>query len=221
LRQELSARASRNGNPLRVLDFGGGPGVFAAVASDLADGVVCFDRSQAMLTAGERDETTLRRLVSHLGGTYRPERVERIRGDDQSLSQLGSERFQVILAIAVLEYLSAPVQTIRELVQRLHPGGALIFTMPNSRSILRRVEPPINSAATWIGSRLGSHRLIERACTGSARSLRAVDLREGIDAAGAVLEQIVPLPLALGGILSRVEPNEVFVVRRPDGRLGG
>jgi SAM-dependent methyltransferase len=214
LRDELSVHASSNGSPLRVLDFGSGPGVFAAVASDMADGVVCLDRSQAMLTAGERDEAVLRRLVSRDGGTYRPERVTRIHGDDQSLSEFGPESFQVILAIAVLEYLPSPVRAIGELVQRLRPGGTLLFTMPNGRSILRRIEPPINAAATWIGSRLGSRRLVERACTGSAWRLREVDVRGGIDAAGAVLERTVPLPLALGGVLSRVEPNEMFVVRR-------
>lgn len=214
VRDELVARASSRASPPRVLDFGSGPGVFAAVASDFARIVVCLDRSEAMLRSGQRDGETLSRLAQLLGGTYRPDRIERILGDERTLIGLRDESFEFILAVAVLEYVPSPKGTLRELLRCLTPDGVLFVMTPNPRSLLRRIEPPINAAASWLGSRLEIPRLAERACTGGGNNLRNLDIPLYVSSIGGIVDSVIPIPLMLDGGGRRLRPNSLLRISR-------
>ena len=214
LRAELECLQHDATASIDVLDFGSGPGVFAAATSDLAARVLCVDRSAEMLQASARDTAGLARLTSTLGGTYRPDRIERSVGDELALERLPSASFTVILAIAVLEYLPQPQLTVAELLRCLTPDGTFFFTLPNPHSIFRRVEPPVNAAATWLAARIGSARLAERGCTGKLAPMRTLDISGAISSAGGVLQTKVPIPLAPAGALRHIEPNHLFKVKR-------
>jgi 2-polyprenyl-3-methyl-5-hydroxy-6-metoxy-1,4-benzoquinol methylase len=212
LRRELRARANGAGAP-RVLDFGTGGGVFAAVASDLAGSVVCMDRSEAMLRSPRTNRDTLARLARGLGGEYRPERLHPVLGDDGSLRGIRGGVFDVILAVAVLEYVPSPSLTLAELVRCLSPGGVLLAAVPNPRSVLRRVEPPLNAAAARLAPRFRSARLGGRAVTGAAWNTTRDILGDVVECGGTV-SSVTPIPLAPHGIRRHVRPNHLVTIRR-------
>jgi SAM-dependent methyltransferase len=213
LRTELEARGGGTDAPPRVLDFGSGGGVFAAVASDLSSSVVCLDRSEAMLRSARENRGTLQRLAHGLGGEYRPDRIQPVIGDDGSLRGLRDESFDAILAIAVLEYVPSPAETLGELLRCLTPDGVLLAVVPNPRSLLRRIEPPINTVSAWFGSRIRSARLADRACTGRAHQTR-MDILACVPASGGTVDSVETIPLALGGPRRHVAPNRLVRIRR-------
>lgn len=152
-----------------VLDFGAGPGVFSVLASARANMVLSVDASLPMLRAGGNQSEALVGLASAAGMTARPERVHRVAGDISVLDQAGVRgRFDLVLAIAVLEYLADVPRHLEVLLASLRPGGLLVFTVPNPRSLVRRVERPVDRAATALGRLNGSRRLADRAY-GAAR----------------------------------------------------
>lgn len=63
--------------------------------------------------------------------------------------------FGVILAKYVLEHLERPDAVVREAAECLAPGGFFIFSVPNTRSRLRRLK-----GARWIGVRDATHRSV-------------------------------------------------------------
>jgi uncharacterized protein YbjT (DUF2867 family)/2-polyprenyl-3-methyl-5-hydroxy-6-metoxy-1,4-benzoquinol methylase len=198
---------------LHVLDFGGGPGVFSLVASERATSVVCLDVSAPMVEAGATYEADAVALLEDRGIVPHPGRVARVVGSLDTVSDEG-DPFDVVLAIAVLEYLPDPDQVIIELAARLRDGGRLMFTVPNERSAYRRVEDLAGAWGATAGRLLHSERLRSRAYATTRPHGNRVPWRAGAGAAGLVLERVVPLRLAPAGALSRIHATQVIVMRK-------
>jgi uncharacterized protein YbjT (DUF2867 family)/2-polyprenyl-3-methyl-5-hydroxy-6-metoxy-1,4-benzoquinol methylase len=197
-----------------VLDFGGGPGMFSLVASRWATSVVCLDVSAPMVQAGASFEADAIALLQQRGIATRPERISRVVGSLDTVSAGEGPPFDVILAIAVLEYLPDPDQVITELADRLRDGGRLLFTVPNDRSWYRRFEDIAGAWGATAGRLLRSERLRSRAYTTTRPHGNRVPWRDGTAAAGLVLERVVPLRLAPTGTLSRIHATQVIVMRK-------
>lgn len=119
---------------LRVLDIGCGEGYVARQLRRWgASEVVGVDISGAMIDAACAAEA-----AEPLGITYR-------RGDVTRLSGVHEATFDIVLAMFVLNYMTAD-ETCRALVEAfrvLVPGGRLVFAVPHpSLPWIRRPEPP-------------------------------------------------------------------------------
>jgi len=200
--------------PLRVLDFGGGPGMFSLVASEIADVVVCLDVSEPMVRAGATHAPDAIELLQAKGLHPRPAVVERVVGSLDTIRTSPGDQFDTVLAIAVLEYLPDPDHVVIELARRLRDGGRLVLTVPNEKSAYRRFEDLAGSLGATAGVLLRSERLRSRAYASTRPHGNRVPWRRGADDAGLVLERIVPLELAGTGMLARMSATSVVVLRK-------
>lgn len=197
-----------------VLDFGGGPGVFSLVASEEAHSVLCLDTSVGMIREGFAHESTVVSLIRSTGYEPRPERVRRMMGALDALDRRANSRFDVVLAIAVLEYLADPQQVLAELADHMRAGGRLVLTVPNERSWFRRVENLAGSLGAGTGSMLRWERLRNRAYASTRPHGNRVPWWAGADAGGLILERMVPLALASSGLMSHVTATQIVVLRK-------
>lgn len=195
-----------------VLDFGGGPGVFAMVASTRAGRVVCLDASAPMILAGARHADLAADLAARFGEAH-PDRVERVVGTVEALDPVPT--FDVIVTIAVLEYLDDPAETVEALAARLRPGGRLVLTVPDPRSAFRRTEDLVGSLGATAGRVLRSERLASRAYASVRPHGNRIPWRDGAARAGLEVDRTVPLTLASDGALARVRATSIVVLRRP------
>jgi S-adenosylmethionine-dependent methyltransferase len=121
------------GAPLRVLDVGGGSGMFAVPLAQLGHDVTVVDPSADALA-------TLHRRADTVGVAMR---VRGLQGDgDRMHAVLGSapsDRFDLVLCHSVLEVVDDPVSTLREIAGVLRPGGQLsIATANRAGAVLAR-----------------------------------------------------------------------------------
>jgi uncharacterized protein YbjT (DUF2867 family)/2-polyprenyl-3-methyl-5-hydroxy-6-metoxy-1,4-benzoquinol methylase len=209
----LAADAAPNA-PLRVLDFGGGPGMFSLVASTSGASVVCLDVSEPMVRAGKAHELDAVRLLEASGLDPQPALVERVVGSLDAITKSPDHAFDAILAVAVLEYLPDPDEVVVALGARLREGGRLVLTVPNERSAYRRFEDLVGSFGARAGALLHSERLRSRAYASTRPNGNRVAWQRGADRADLVLERIVPLTLAADGALARVHATRIVVLRK-------
>ena len=113
---------------MRWLDAGCGTGVFARMLVQRGCSVLGVDASLAMVDRAERhpDSTADRLSFQHV------ETVERLTFEDRS--------FDGALCSSVLEYLDNPTACCQELARVLRPGGLLLVSVPNRRSLIRGVQ---------------------------------------------------------------------------------
>lgn len=194
-----------------VLDFGGGPGVFSMVASTVASRVVCLDASAPMIIAGAVHADLAVALATRFG-TPHPEHVDRVVGTVDTLAP--TPTFDLVITIAVLEYLDDPAETVEALAARLHPGGRLLLTVPDARSLFRRTENLVGSLGAGLGRVVRSQRLSSRAYASVRPQGNQVPWKDGADRAGLTLERIVPLTLAATGAMSRVTATSIIVLQK-------
>ncbi|WP_369254301.1 class I SAM-dependent methyltransferase [Geodermatophilus amargosae] len=127
------------GTPLRVLDVGGGSGVFAVPLARLGHQVTVVDPSaDALATLGRRATT------AGVG-----DRVRGLQGDGDLLHELplaeggsdgGSDGgYDLALCHAVLEVVDDPVTTLGEITRALRPGGQVsVATANRAGAVLAR-----------------------------------------------------------------------------------
>lgn len=196
-----------------VLDFGSGAGVFSMLTTTRAELVVAVDENERMLRAALDGVVALRALHARRGLAPRPERITHVVGDVNCLRP--SESIDLVLAIAVLEYVADPVRHLQVLSASLRPGGHMILTLPRPASILRRLEKPLDTAAARLGRFAGKPRLANREYS-ALRPAQRWDPASFFATAG--LKEVVKLSLRLGqhGLRRHVTPNELFVLRREE-----
>jgi 2-polyprenyl-3-methyl-5-hydroxy-6-metoxy-1,4-benzoquinol methylase len=122
------------GTPLRVLDVGGGSGMFAVPLAQLGHDVTVVDPSaDALATLHRRADT------AGVGS-----RVRGLQGDGDRMHAVlgapaGHEDFDLVLCHSVLEVVDDPVSTLREIADVLRPGGQLsIATANRAGAVLAR-----------------------------------------------------------------------------------
>jgi S-adenosylmethionine-dependent methyltransferase len=121
------------GNPLRVLDVGGGSGMFAVPLARLGHDVTVVDPSADALA-------TLRRRADTAGAGAR---VLGVQGDGDLLHEVipaaGSDGYDLALCHYVLEVVDDPAVTLREIGRALRPGGQVsVATANRAGAVLAR-----------------------------------------------------------------------------------
>ena len=113
------------GTPLRVLDVGGGSGMFAVPLARLGHDVTVVDPSADALA-------TLRRRADTAG--VGPQ-VRGLQGDGDLLHEVlpaaGSDGYDLALCHYVLEVVDDPAVTLREISRALRPGGQVSLATAN------------------------------------------------------------------------------------------
>lgn len=198
------------GDKATVLDFGGGPGLFSALVSDRSQRVLCLDPSWEMIQAGLSQTDTIEELIRRDGSSYRPARIDRVVGTIDCLRTEGN--YDLILAIAVIEYLERPHQVLAELLGRLRPEGVLLVTLPDSRTLFRRLEAVGAGAAGWIGDRLGIRTLSDRSYTSNWPAGAGFDWVELVYGAKATILLEEGIPLGDGFVKRRLRPTRLFAL---------
>lgn len=113
------------GEPLRILDAGGGCGPFSLPMASLGHHVTLCDLSEAML-AMAADTVAASSLQDH---------VQIIHGPIQALDG-AQPPFDLILCHAVLEWVENPQHILRHLTALLKPGAVLSLTFYNRNGIV-------------------------------------------------------------------------------------
>lgn len=138
------------GTPLRVLDVGGGSGMFAVPLARLGHDVTVVDPSADALA-------TLRRRADTAGVGAR---VRAVQGDGDLLHEVlpaadaGSDGYDLALCHYVLEVVDDPAVTLREIARVLRPGGRLSITAANrAGAVLARAVAghPVEALALFEG----------------------------------------------------------------------
>jgi S-adenosylmethionine-dependent methyltransferase len=125
------------GTPLRVLDVGGGSGMFAVPLARLGHDVTVVDPSADALA-------TLSRRAQNAGVG---QRVRGVQGDGDLLHEVlpapgrgpDDDGYDLALCHSVLEVVDDPAATLREIARALRPGGQLsIATVNRAGAVLAR-----------------------------------------------------------------------------------
>jgi SAM-dependent methyltransferase len=196
--------ALRDRPQARVLDFGGGTGVFSAVASRSATFTVCIDRSLPMLAEGSADLSSMVAVLQAEGFDGKLGTVVRIAGDDRCVASLRAS-FDLILAIAVVEYVPDAVTLLTLLSQCLSKGGTLLITVPIRSSpvrIAQRIARPLLRRSRTSTGRLADQSFLElRPCGDDVPWQRAAA------SAGLVVRQKRTVPLGISGVRRWFHPT--------------
>lgn len=215
----LVREVSRKKSP-RILDLGAGPGVFSAVVSGGAQLVFSLDASHAMLSAGHERSGELARLAASLDVKPDFSVIHRVAGRLDCIAETMASSFDVIAAVAVLEYMEDLEYAFARIAELLAPDGIVIVTLPNPRSLFRRCEGPVNGAARALSRVYPTERLLSRAYGAVRPWGNKSPWREAATRAGLVVDNEQPVPLGLTGWQSHLAPSLLLRLRwdpKPDG----
>jgi 2-polyprenyl-3-methyl-5-hydroxy-6-metoxy-1,4-benzoquinol methylase len=131
------------GTPLRVLDVGGGSGMFAVPLAQLGHDVTVVDPSaDALATLHRRADTAGvdSRVRGLQGDGDRLHTVLGVPARGTATGEAGPEGyFDLVLCHSVIEVVDDPVSTLREIAAVLRPGGQLsIATANRAGAVLAR-----------------------------------------------------------------------------------
>jgi SAM-dependent methyltransferase len=209
----LLSQAKRDvSNPIRVLDYGSGPGIFGAYCSNFADEVLCIDTSEGMKRAFESNQRLLSKIIDNYGSCYIPERIAFKIGNEQYLSNIPRNSLQLILAIGVFEYLESPLDILEEMFECLVEKGSIIITLPNEKSIFRKYEPNLNILAIKIGTVFRMKKLKNRKYTGYNKSYCFPALGTELPKLGMRVIKTMDLPLGTDIIRRFIKPNTMYII---------
>jgi 2-polyprenyl-6-hydroxyphenyl methylase / 3-demethylubiquinone-9 3-methyltransferase len=112
-------------NGMRVLDIGCGGGLLSESLARLgATHVVGIDPSIDLIAVAKKrteNDSTLHRTVSYIGGI----------SEEQFLKQEGSNAYDAVFLLEVVEHVDNPMQLIETAVSLLRPGGLLFLSTIN------------------------------------------------------------------------------------------
>jgi ubiquinone/menaquinone biosynthesis C-methylase UbiE len=119
--------AGRVNSGAAVLDFGGGTGAISSALARQGFQMTVCDLSEGMLTAGKE-------LYSSQGIDWvlLPQQWKRLPFADR--------QFDAVIASSVFEYLDNSGNVLAECWRVLRPHGKLIYSVPNPRHVMRRLE---------------------------------------------------------------------------------
>jgi len=187
--------------------------VLGQALSQFARIVVCVDTSWAMLHAGEARRLEIDALLEQSRAGQRGA-VVRVTGSARALAGAAHAPFDLILAVGVLEYQRDVERFLSELNSILRPGGFLVLTVPNHRSVVRLIERPLDALAARTGKALRITRLEHRSYSSSRPFGSKVPWRDALSRCGLRCQEVHPIPLGGKGMRAAVKPNYLVVAQR-------
>lgn len=147
----------RSARPQLCLDLGCGPGVLSQDFVQLGYDVRGVDLSEEMIARARRVAPS----------------ASFVAGDLQAFLQGFSEPAGLIVFSSVLEYLDEPLAVVKLAASKLAPGGTLLLSVPNRRSVFRALERvvPRSYVRHW-GNTLPAHAYVQAAGAAGLRLLR-------------------------------------------------
>jgi 2-polyprenyl-3-methyl-5-hydroxy-6-metoxy-1,4-benzoquinol methylase len=153
-------------------------------------------------------------MLARRNVSARKDRISFVQGDIGCL-RTGSHAFDVVSAIAVLEYLANPVQTARALRGCLSERGILCVTWPSSRSVFRKIERFGSRSVAHLGRRSNRAALHSRDYVQYQSGVTAREWTRALTGAGLVLVERVGLPMGNRGWRLLARPSELVVFAAP------
>jgi ubiquinone/menaquinone biosynthesis C-methylase UbiE len=123
----------------RILDFGCGTGDLAIHLNRYRFRVTGCEISEKMLAIAKKSDP-----LQEVNWVLLP--------PNWKCMPFQSGFFDAIISASVYEYLSDVRLAFRESARLLRPGGVLLLTVPNHRSVIRMIERAIRPAALWFTS---------------------------------------------------------------------
>ena len=200
-----------------VLDLGTGAGIFAMVASASAARVVAVEPNGAMVQAASRELSFVGEMLAQRNVRARADRISFVQGDLACLKP-ASHAFDVVTAIAVLEYLNNPSQTARALRGCLSERGILCVTWPSSRSLFRKIERLASRAVAYLGRRSKNSALHSRDYVQYQSGVTGREWKRAFTAVGLVPVERIGLPMGNQGWRLLARPSELVVFAVPTAR---
>lgn len=175
--QVWSTLIERYSNPaFHVLDIGCGSGIFSKFAADKNATVTGVDASPEMI-----------RLCNDKKLDSGIENVNFLQGNILSLDEMSLSKANLIICSSLLEYLEDIERGLDMLVSLLLEDGVLIISLPNRRSLFRKLEPVIYR----ITGRPKYYKYVKSVCTLEDISERL--LARGLDITNKVYFSATPL----------------------------
>lgn len=137
LETALAWLESSPGQRLQVLDYGCGSGVLLRELLQRGHEVHGVDNSQGMIDRARNDLAEF----PHVS-------LELITDSEYRGDYLAST-YDVVYSLGVLEYVDNPRRLLAQLASVVKPGGFLIISVPNQRSVVRRMERFVYSHRPW------------------------------------------------------------------------
>ena len=186
------------------LDVGCGTGYFSRLLAERGANVTGVDGSAEMIAAAK----------SFAADTAEP-RYTMPRFAVQNIESLGdqAERFDGVICLNVIEYLTLPESRFADLAAALRPGGTLVVSAPNGRSLVRTLQLAVRSVLKPLG----------RSAFAYLDSSSNAWTREDLAAMAALngLEWVVTLgfdPLVPSLVHALAQPSLLYLVcRKPAG----
>ncbi len=119
---------SLSGEPLTILDAGGGLGQIAIKCSKLGHSIDLVEPSKDMLAIAEKEIES-----ESLGGS-----IQIINESAQIYCESNEKQYDCIVFHAVLEWLAQPKETLQTLLTQLKPGGTLSLMFYNRNSAIMK-----------------------------------------------------------------------------------
>jgi 2-polyprenyl-6-hydroxyphenyl methylase/3-demethylubiquinone-9 3-methyltransferase len=165
------------------LDVGCGSGFFSRLLAERGAAVTAIDGSAEMIAAAR----------SFAGRTPTP-RYILPRFEVQNIEDLADrlERFDGVICLNVIEYLSSPEARFADLAAALRPGGTLVVSAPNRRSLVRGLQISVRAAMKPLGR--GAFAYLDSSSNSWTRDdLAAMAARNGLEPVAILgFDPIVP-----------------------------
>ena len=113
-----------------ALDLGCGSGVFSVVLAKKSKAVVAVDASSSMLQNS-------RKKAKSLG----LKNISFLQANIESLHLILDQKFDIVICSSVLEYVYSLHDVLSTVSCLTKKDGLFLFSMPNSQSIYRKIEP--------------------------------------------------------------------------------
>lgn len=142
-----------------------------------------------------------------------PGTVRFVAGSLDALGPAARGRFDLVLAIAVLEYVEDAHATLARLGELLAPDGTLVLTVPDARAPLRRAERRLAPALSRASRATTARRVRDRAYTDLRPHGDAVPWRSAAVTARLTVDAAWPLALGDRAPWSWARPNTIVRLR--------